>query len=246
MGRLIRFILDMDARAWRTVLVTFLLFGGAGLIFLVAVPALGWGGQSTVSHWLGAAARSPFALLVAVGAFAVLAFAGVPQVVLIAAAVVAFGPQLGFAYSWIGTMVSAGVGFWLGRLTGGRLLRNIGGEKLKTFMTMIGRNGFLASLIVRLVPSAPFVVVNMAAGMTPMRFRAFAAGAAIGIVPKILLTVLAGRSVAHARSGQLLANLGLFGLALLVWIGAGLWARRWIRRHEVEASPEVAQTVEDQ
>ena len=40
---------------------------------------------------------------------------------------------------------------------------------------MVGRNGFLASLIVRLVPSAPFIVVNMAAGVTPMRLRDFAA-----------------------------------------------------------------------
>src|SRR5580692_10544451 len=109
MGRLIRFILDMDARAWRTVVVTFLLFGGAGLIFLAAIPALGFNGQATVSHWLGVAAKSPYALLIAVAAFAILAFAGAPQVVLIAAAVVAFGPGLGFAYSWIGTMVSASV-----------------------------------------------------------------------------------------------------------------------------------------
>ena len=246
MGRLIRFILDMDARAWRTVVVTFLLFGGAGMIFLVAIPALGGGGQATVSHWLGVAARSPFALLIAVAAFAILAFAGVPQVVLIAAAVVAFGPELGFAYSWIGTMVSAAVGFWLGRVTGGRLLKDIGGEKLKAFMAMIGKNGFLASLIVRLVPSAPFVVVNMAAGMTPMRFSAFAVGAALGIVPKILLTVMAGSSVVHARSGQLWTNLGLFGLALLIWIGAGLWARGWMRKREGEALPEVAQTLEPQ
>ena len=235
MGRLIRFILDMDARAWRAVVVTFLLFGGAGLIFLVAIPALGFRGEATVSQWLGLAAKSPFALLIAVAAFAVLAFAGVPQVVLIAAAVVAFGPVLGFAYSWIGTLVSAGVGFWLGRATGGRLLREVGGKGLQSFMTMIGRNGFLASLIVRLVPSAPFVVVNMAAGMTPMRFSAFALGSAIGIVPKILLTVMAGHSVLHARSGQWVANLGLFALALLIWIGAGLWARRWMRKREAEA-----------
>ncbi len=88
----------------------------------------------------------------------------------------------------------------------------------------------------RLVPSAPFVVVNMAAGMTPMRFSSFALGAAIGIVPKIMLTVMAGHSVTHARSGQLLVNGGLFVLALSIWMGAGLWARRWIRRQEAEAA----------
>ena len=232
MGRLIRFILDMDARAWRTVLVTFLLFGGVGLLFLAAAPVLGFHGEATVQHWLGFAARSPYALLVAVAAFAVLAFLGVPQVVLIAAAVVAFGPWLGFAYSWIGTMVSAGVGFWLGRVSGGRMLKDVGGRSLGRFIAMIGRNGFLASLIVRLAPSAPFVVVNMAAGVTPMRFSAFALGTGIGIVPKILLTDLAGRSVSHARGDQVWINLGLFGVALLAWIATGLVARRWIRRHE--------------
>ena len=238
MGRLIRFILDMDARAWRTVAVTFLLFGGVGVLFLAAAPVLGFHGEATVQHWLGFAARSPYALLMAVAAFAVLALLGVPQVVLIAAAVVAFGPWLGFAYSWIGTMVSACVGFWLGRLTGGRMLKDVGGRSLGRFIAMIGRNGFLASLIVRLAPSAPFVVVNMAAGVTPMRFSAFVLGSGIGIVPKILLTDLAGRSVAHARGDQVWINLGLFAVALLAWILTGLVARRWIRRHEAAEGGE--------
>ena len=35
---------------------------------------------------------------------------------LIAAAVVAFGPVTGFAYSWVGTMVSSLVGFSLGQV----------------------------------------------------------------------------------------------------------------------------------
>jgi uncharacterized membrane protein YdjX (TVP38/TMEM64 family) len=107
MRALIRFILNMDARAWRTALVMFLLAGGAGFIFLVAVGVLGFEGKALVEDWLGFAAQSHFAMLIAVAAFAALAFLGVPQIALIAAAVVAFGPVLGFAYSWIGTMVSA-------------------------------------------------------------------------------------------------------------------------------------------
>jgi uncharacterized membrane protein YdjX (TVP38/TMEM64 family) len=235
MARLIRFILDMDARAWRTVLVTFLLFGGAGVIFVVAGAALGLRGEAAVQQWLGLAAQSPFSLLIATAAFAVLAFAGVPQVMLIAAAVVAFGPWLGSLYSWIGTMVSAAVGFWLGRATGGRLLR-AGGEKLDRFMAMIGQNGFLASLVIRLVPSAPFVVVNMAAGSTPMRFAAFALGSGIGIVPKILLTALAGRSVTEAGRGQAWVGLAVLAVALAAWIGVGLLARRWVRKREGESA----------
>lgn len=232
MRRLIRFVMDMDARAWRTVLVTFLLFGGVGLLFALAASVFGFEGGAAVERWLGLAAHSPFALLIAVAAFAGLAFLGTPQMVLIAAAVVAFGPWLGSLYSWIGTMVSATVGFWLGRLTGGRLLRDVGGKGVQALISLIGRNGFLASLVVRLAPSAPFVVVNMAAGVTSMRFAAFVAGTALGIVPKIALTAMAGGSIAHARHGQALANLGLFAMVALAWLATGLIARRWIRRHE--------------
>ena len=239
MRRLTRFLLDMDARAWRTVLLAFLLFGGAGLLVLAAASVLGFEGQASVTRWLGLAAHSRFALVIAIAAFTVMAFLGAPQVVLIAAAVVAFGPWVGGVYSWIGTMVSAGLGFWLGRATGGRLLRELGGEGVKRFIAMIGRNGLLASLIVRLVPSAPFVAVNMAAGITPMRFSAFAAGTAIGILPKIVLTAVAGHSVIQARQGgQVWISLSLLVLALAVWLGAGLLARRWIRRRDTVATEE--------
>ena len=111
---------------------------------------------------------------------------------MIAAAVVAFGPFAGAAYSWIGTMVSALVGFYLGRAAGARVLERFSGDGVKRFTRLVGQNGFLASLIVRLVPSAPFIVVNMAAGVTPMRLRDFAAGTALGIIPKIALTAFAG------------------------------------------------------
>jgi uncharacterized membrane protein YdjX (TVP38/TMEM64 family) len=61
------------------------------------------------------------------------------------------------------------------------------------------------------------------------------AGTALGIVPKILLTAMAGHSVAHAGKGQgMLINLGLTAVALLAWVVTGLLARRWIRRHEAQ------------
>src|SRR5215468_6378798 len=121
MRRLLQFLSNMDAKAWRTLAVSFLLFGGVGLVFVFGAQVLGFSGEATVEQWLGAAS-GPWALPAAVLAFAALAFAGVPQIMLIAAAVVAFGPTLGFAYSWIGTMVSALVGFYLGRAAGAQAL----------------------------------------------------------------------------------------------------------------------------
>ena len=229
--RLIHFFTNMDARAWRTVAVSFVLFGGVGVVFLFGAQMLGLNGEVTVEQWLSAA-HGPWALPVAVGAFAVLAFIGVPQFVLIAAAVVAFGPWTGFAYSWIGTLVSSLVGFWLGRTFGGRLLQDLAGDGVAKFMKLIGKNGFLASLIVRLVPSAPFIVVNMAAGVTPMRLLDFTAGTAVGIIPKIALTAFAGNSIVQALKGGGQRHIVMLVVAVGVWIAAGLVARNWLKKRE--------------
>ena len=233
--RILDFVTNMDARAWRTVAVSFVLFGGVGVVFLFGAQMLGLNGEVTVEQWLSAA-HGPWALPVAVGAFAVLAFIGVPQFVLIAAAVVAFGPWTGFAYSWIGTLVSSLVGFWLGRTFGGRLLRDLAGDGVAKFMRLIGKNGFLASLIVRLVPSAPFIVVNMAAGVTPMKLRDFAAGTALGIIPKIALTAFAGNSIVQALKGGGYRHIVMLVAAVAVWIVCGLAARAWLKSRETTAA----------
>lgn len=224
----------MDARAWRTLAVSFLLFGGVGLVFLFGAQLLGFNGEATVEHWLGAA-QGPWALPVAVGAFALLAFLGVPQFVLIAAAVVAFGPWTGFFYSWVGTLVSSLVGFWLGRQFGAKVLRDFASDGVNSFMRLIGRNGLMASLIVRLVPSAPFIVVNMAAGVTPMRFLDFLIGTSVGIVPKIALTAFAGNSIVQAMKGGGRQHIVMLVLAAAIWLVSGLVARKWLKTREKES-----------
>ena len=231
MRRLLQFLSNMDAKAWRTLLVSFALFGGVGLVFLFGAQVLGFDGEATVERWLGAAS-GPWALPVAVAAFAVLAFIGVPQFVLIAGAVVAFGTWAGFAYSWIGTMVSSLVGFYLGRVAGAKALERFSGPGVTRFMGMVGKNGLLASLIVRLVPSAPFIVVNMAAGVTPMRLLDFTLGTAIGIVPKIALTAFAGSSIVRLMRGGVGKDALWLAVIVAAWIGIGWAARRWLRSRE--------------
>jgi uncharacterized membrane protein YdjX (TVP38/TMEM64 family) len=233
MRRLFQVLSNMDAQAWRTLLVSFVLFGGVGLVFVFGAQALGFNGEATVQEWLRAAS-GPWSLPVAVLAFAVLAFAGVPQIMLIAAAVVAFGPVAGSLYSWVGTMASSLVGFCLGRLAGAKVLERFSGESVGRFVKLVARNGFLASFIVRLVPSAPFIVVNMAAGVTPMRVVDFLLGTAIGIVPKIVLTAFAGNSIFRVLKGEIGKDaLWLVAIAA-AWVGIGLAARAWLRSREEE------------
>jgi uncharacterized membrane protein YdjX (TVP38/TMEM64 family) len=233
MRRFLDFIMTMNARAWRMVAVGFLLFGGVGIIFLFVAKLLGFDSEATVEHWM-AAAQGPWALPVAVAAFAALAFLGVPQIVLIAGAVVAFGSVTGMAYSWIGTLVSSLVGFGLGRAFGARVLQHFAGERINRFVHLIGRNGFFASMIVRLVPSAPFIVVNVAAGVTTMRFWAFAMGTGIGIIPKIALTAFAGSAALHVMQDGGGKHLLTLIAVVAIWIAVGCGARLLLKAREAK------------
>jgi len=215
----------MTTLSWRRAAWALAAFGGTGLTVALGAGVLG-GGPELARHWLSLT-RGPLALPAAVACFAGLAFLGVPQIVLIAAAVAAFGPGRGMAYSWTGTMVSALLGFGLGRLWGARWSSPVGhGARLTA---LVARNGFLASVVIRLVPFAPFVVINIAAGVSALSWLDFTAGAAIGILPKIAVTALAGESIARAAAGEIgWVAMGLL-LAGAFWLAAGLAASRWLK-----------------
>jgi uncharacterized membrane protein YdjX (TVP38/TMEM64 family) len=94
----------------------------------------------------------------------------------------------------------------------------------------MGKNGFLASLIVRFVPTAPFVVVNMAFGAARVNFFAFILGLTIGVLPKTVLVAFAGDSILDALQGELLAAIVMAGLAIAVWAVIALIVRRLVRQ----------------
>jgi len=191
---------------------------------VVTPPALT---HAALHGWFAGAAGF-WSLPAAIGAFAVFAFLGVPQFALIAAAIIAFGPAWGAFDSWVGTFISALLGFWLGRRLGAGVLRRVGRGRAAGIVRNLRRNGFAASLGVRLLPSAPFLAVNMIAGALPMSAVDYAAGTAIGIIPKIALTALASGSLLRLSSDHL-AALATLGAAAAGWLALSLGAFLWLR-----------------
>jgi uncharacterized membrane protein YdjX (TVP38/TMEM64 family) len=185
-------------------------------------------------HGWFADAAGAWSLPVAIAAFALFAFLGVPQLALIAAAVLAFGPVWGAVDSWVGTFISALLGFWLGRRLGAGVLSRSGGARIAAILSSVGRNGFAASLTVRVLPSVPFLAVNMIAGALPISVFDYAAGTAIGIVPKIALTAIAGGSLLRLPTDHAVA-LALFVVAAAAWLSLGLAGFLWLRRAHLVA-----------
>ena len=230
--RVLDFILNMEAARWRVVAATVgLLLAVVGL-FLLGKQVLGLHAEEQLRDWLQGYAGSPLAFLATVALFVGAAFIGAPQFILIAACVVAFGPSLGFWYSWVATVVSAGVTYWLGRGPTARTLERYGGATVERLKRFVGKNAFYASFMIRNVPSAPFIVVNMAFGATRANFWAFLSGCALGVLPKTALVAFFGGAVAAAASGDgTWTSLILAGIAI-VWLGIMLAVREWVKRRE--------------
>jgi uncharacterized membrane protein YdjX (TVP38/TMEM64 family) len=229
MSRLWSFLTTMDARAWRAVLVTAGLFASIGLIFLFGRTTLGVETEQGLERWLSGFHDSGWALPATVVLFTLAAFIGAPQFILIAACVVAFGPWAGFVYAWVATVISAAVTFYVGRLVGAKSLRRFGGDGLNRLSKFVGRNAFVGSFIIRNVPSAPFIVVNMAFGVSQARFLSFLAGCALGVLPKTALVAFFGGSFMTAVAGD-----GIWTSAILAGVGVGWLGLMLAARHFME------------
>ena len=202
MNKLLSFLNNMDVRAQRTTWVSLALFVVvATMIVLGKTGALGLVSED-VERFLTGLREGPWGLPAVILVFCVSAYVAAPQFVLIGACVVAFGPLYGFLYAWAGTCFSGVVTFYTGRWAGSSMLRRYCVDTANRLSRFIGRNDFLASLIVRNVPTAPFIVVNMAFGALRANYLAFLGGMAIGSLPKILLVTFAGQSLISAITGS--------------------------------------------
>jgi uncharacterized membrane protein YdjX (TVP38/TMEM64 family) len=242
MSKLGDFLNNMDARAWRTIWVSLALLGG---VIAVAVIGAVTGIGDHLDEQLAGLRNGPWGLPMTILLFIVTSFMAAPQFVLFAAAVVAFGPWLGCTYAMIGTIVAAWIHFYLGRFGGAKLVERYGGNTINRLSRFIGRNDFLASLIVRSVPTAPAVVVNMAFGASQANFWRYTAGVIVGSIPKILIVALLGQSVLSAMGGSLALAIGAVITVVAIWISVALAARRAVNDEPALQKPAETQTRSD-
>jgi uncharacterized membrane protein YdjX (TVP38/TMEM64 family) len=243
MSGLLNFFLRMDARAARAVGVSLALFVVVAAIFVLGrfVFEIEPG---VVGEWFSVASSRWYALPATILIFVALSFFGAPQFGLMAAAIVAFGPTTGFFYAWIATLTAASVNYFLGRWFGADILKRYGGDWANRISDFIGRNGLLASMIVRWVPSGPFIVVNMGFGVAKTPYWMFALGTAMGTAPKIIVVGLAGQSILAMLTGENLLLGAALAVAVVLWIGIMLVARRWLRRNRTAQSGTISAETE--
>jgi phospholipase D1/2 len=133
---------------------------------------------------------SPIAAVAVLAGYVIAGLLLVPVTVLIVATGVVFGPLLGGVYALLGALLSAAVTYGIGRRLGRNAVRRLAGRRLNRITRRLAKKGTLAIAVIRLLPIAPFSVVNVVVGASHIRLRDFLLGTAIGMAPGIAATVV--------------------------------------------------------
>lgn len=205
---------------------------GFGIFALIlAVMALAWR-FTPLGKWINLATLTalardidhmPFTPVVVIGFYAVAGLL-IPVTLLIAVTGIVFGPLYGAIYAIVGSVASAVltylVGQWIGRDTVHRYL----GERVNRVSQRIATQGILTMAIIRVLPIAPFTVVNVIAGASHISLRDYMLGTLLGMSPGIVLTVMFVHRLAAAvrhpspATFAILAGVG----ALMIGVAVGL------------------------
>jgi len=183
-----------------------------------------------VQELMSASAGKPWAVAVVVMAFLLGGAVAFPVTIMILATAAVFGPWLGLLYAAVGAWTSALVMYGIGTRFGQEALGRLLGTRWNRAREQLRRRGLLAVVAVRVVPVAPFTLVNLAAGAGGVRLVDFAVGTVLGLGPGLVAMSFLGdrivRVVAQPGAGEIM----LLVLGAAAWIALSLAAQTIVSR----------------
>lgn len=180
---------------------------------------------------LSALRTSVWAPVIVIAAFLIASVVAFPINVLTIGTAAAFGPLLGGLYAGLGCMTSALAGFAVGRWLGASALRDVLGKRLNRVRERVVEQGILAIAAIRLVPVAPFTIVNLAAGAAEIRVHDFIFGTMLGLAPGIIIMSVLGDRAVDLFTRPTMENVLLFIAGVAAWIGAAAGAQYLVSKY---------------
>lgn len=179
----------------------------------------GFADEGRISTLLSAYSQSIWGPFFAIAAFVIGGLVVFPILVLIAATAAALGPWLGFFTAMAGALLSALVLFSIGRVLGRERLQHLLGRRAARIQERIVGRGILAVVVIRMIPVAPYSIVNVVAGASTLPLRDFMVGTLLGVTPGILAMAVLGAQIADLARNASWSNVLLLALAFLGWLG---------------------------
>lgn len=206
----------------------------AGLLGLAAAwrwtPMAEWVEIERIADWATALKGHPAAPLIIVVAYLVGSLVLVPITLLILATAFAYGPLVGCVYSFVGCVLAAILTYGIGAVLGRDLVRSLAGSRLSRVSQRVARHGIMAVVTVRVIPVAPFTVVNLVAGASHICFRDFTLGTGVGMAPGILALSLFEHQLENTLRNPETGSFVLLMTLVVALVLIAAWTYRWLTR----------------
>lgn len=207
----------------------------ASLTFALALVfglVWGWGeflGHEETIEWINQLKQYTWAPLLIFSIVAIGGSVGVPLNILLVASVVVMGTGIATVCGIGGGLLGSVIGFYAGRLLGQPLLDKLGSDLVEKVSHKLGERSYKSVALVRLVPVAPFFLINLLAGASRLEFKPYFVGSVLGMVPGMIAVIfLADRAGAVARHPDW-GTVGLFITALAVLIGGLVYLKKLLK-----------------
>ena len=175
----------------------------------------------TIGHDRDALGSPPALAFIAL--IAALTCAFFPFPIMAAVAGVLYGTAEGTLICLTGGTIGALLAFGIARSAGAGPVAALADARLRRLLDRIGERGFSAVLLLRAFPGIPRDVVNYLCGLTPVRWRDFAAATALGTAPRAYAYTALGGSLGDLGNPQSIVAVSV--LAAMALLGIWLFRR---------------------
>lgn len=201
-------------------------------------PLAEWIDADSVAEYARAFADRSWAPLVILLAYTPACIVMFPRPLITLAAVVAFGPRLGFVYALSGVLIAALFTYLAGFALPRDSIHRLGGKKLMHLADVLRRRSLAAVTALRLVPLAPFAIEGLVAAAIGVPLLPFMAGTLIGMLPGTLATTIFGDQFQAVLRDPAQVNYGILAAAVVALATLSLVVRRWlVNQHREISSP---------
>jgi len=195
-------------------------------------PLAHWAEPQRVADAMRRIGDLPWAPVVVVIVFVIGGFVVFPLTLLITATAVVFAPITAVITSLAGALASAlslyGVGHTFMRQT----VNHAFAKHVEKLRRALEHRGIVAVATIRMVPIAPFTLVNLAAGSIGVRMRDYALGTLLGLLPGTLALTAFGRQLRTIVEHPTPANVALLIAAIVAWLALSIGLQRFVARRK--------------
>jgi phospholipase D1/2 len=208
-----------------------------GVIIAVVNNNARWLEPTSIQSFLELSRVSKFALPIVCLVYILAGFLFFPVTMLSLITAAVFGSFWGPAYGMVGALLSAAIMFSVGRAAGVKWLRKFFGSRIRMVDEHFKNAGVVGVTAIRLLPLAPFSLVNLAAGISSVKFFDYIVGTFFGFLPGLFAKGLVADSMMQMFIQPTNKAKMYLAIGLVAWIAFTVasyyFAKNWYKKRSV-------------